>query len=110
MAERFCTASVVISSIAFTISEFMTNRTEFIGTPTEFANEIDPDGTVGITPKKAARQISECIAALSKIGITARVYRSNGKRLIELKRAESVDFSGVGEIVPIDPVAPCLPL
>ena len=88
----------------------MTNRTEFIGTPTEFANEIDPDGTVGITPKKAARQISECIAALSRIGITARVYRSNGKRLIELKRAESVDFPGVGEIVPIDPVAPCLPL
>jgi len=46
-------------SIAFAISEFMMNRSEFIGTPTEFANEIDPDGTVGITPKKAARQISE---------------------------------------------------
>lgn len=88
----------------------MTNRSEYIGTPTEFTNEIDPDGTVGITPKKAARQISECIAALSKMGITAHVYRSNGKRLIELKRAESVDFPGVGEIVPIDPVAPCSPL
>ena len=97
-------------SIAFTISEFMTNRSEFIGTPTEFANEIDPVGTVGITPKKAARHISECIAALSKIGITARVYRSNGKRLIELKRAESDDFPSVGEIVPIDPIAPCLAL
>lgn len=98
-------------SIVFAISEFMTNRSEYIGTPTEFSNEIDPDGTVGITPKKATRQISECIAALSKIGITARVYRSNGKRLIELKRAESVDFPGVGEIVPIDPVvALCLPL
>ena len=98
-------------SIAFAISEFMMNRSEFIGTPTEFSNEIDPDGTVGITPKKAARQISECIAALSRNGITARVYRSNGKRLVELKRAESVDFPGVREIVPIDPVAaPCLPL
>ena len=29
----------------------------------------------------------------------------------KLKRAESVDFPGVREIVPIDPVAaPCLPL
>ena len=76
-------------------------RTDYIGTPTEFANEIDPDGSIGITPKKAARQISESAAALREFGITARVRRSNGKRIIELHRAESVDTPRV------DPIDPC---
>ena len=34
----------------------------------------------------------------------ATVRRSNGKRVIELNRADSVDLEGAGEIVPIDPV------
>ena len=80
----------------------MSNRREYIGTPTEFTNDIDPDGITEITPKKAARQISESLAALRENGISARVYRSNGKRLIELRRAESVGAAGVD---PIDPVA-----
>lgn len=33
------------------------------------------------------------------------VRRSNGKRVIELNRADSVDLEGTGEIVPIDPAA-----
>ena len=90
--------------IPFLISAFMKARTEYIGTPTEFAKEIDPDGAAGITPKKAGRQVTESLAALSKYGITGCVRRSNGKRIIELHRAESVDFPGVGKIVPCDPV------
>lgn len=76
-------------SVTAAIIEFMSKRTEYIGTPTEFSEQIDPDGTIGITPKKATRQISESLAALGSCGIKARLYRSNGKRLIELKRAES---------------------
>lgn len=91
-------------SIASAISAFMSERKDYIGTPTEFAKEIDPDGIVGITPKKAARQISESLAALREFGITARVRRSNGKRIIELHRAESADNFGAEEIVPFDPV------
>lgn len=90
--------------IPLLISEFMTNRTEYIGTPTEFATEIDLDGTAGITPKKAGRLISESLAALKKYSITGGMRRSNGKRLIELRRAESVDFPGARKIVPCDPV------
>ncbi len=90
--------------IPLLISEFMTNRTKYIGTPTEFAKEIDPDGAAGITPKKAGRLIMESLAALRKYGITVGMRRSNGKRLIELRRAESVDFPGAGKIVPCDPV------
>ena len=80
-------------------------RTEFIGTPTELAKRIDPDGGEGITPKKVARQLLQSIDALGKAGITVSIRRSNGKRLIELRRADSADFSGVGKIDPIDPGA-----
>ena len=49
--------------------------------------------------------ILQSVDALSKAGISTVVRRSNGKRLIELHRADSVDLEGAREIVPIDPVA-----
>ena len=87
------------------LSAFLTGRENFIGTPTELSEEIDPDRSRGITPKKVARMILQSVDALSKAGIAAVVRRSNGKRLIELHRADSVDLEGVREIVPIDPAA-----
>ena len=103
--------------IVILLSELMRDRTEFIGTPTELSAQIDPAGSEGITPKKVSRLILQSVAALSKIGISAVVRRSNGKRLIELRRAESDDAQGTQAVDPIDPVdvsgsenAPCLPL
>ena len=95
----------------------MRDYDEFIGTPTELAERIDPVGTEGITPKKVSRLILQSVAALSKIGISAVVRRSNGKRLIELHRAESDDAQGTQAVDPIDPAdvlggenAPCFAL
>ena len=103
--------------IVILLSELMRDRAEFIGTPTELAERIDPVGTEGITPKKVSRLIQQSVAALSKIGISAVVRRSNGKRLIELRRAESDDAQGTQAVDPIDPAdvsggenAPCLPV
>ena len=81
--------------IVVLLSELMRDRAEFIGTPTELSAQIDPAGSEGITPKKVSRLILQSVAALSKIGISAVVRRSNGKRLIELRRAESDDAQGV---------------
>ena len=93
------------------------SRSEFIGTPTELSAQIDPVGSEGITPKKVSRLILQSVAALSKIGISAVVRRSNGKRLIELCRAESDDAQGTQAVDPIDPAdvsggenAPCFAL
>ena len=86
------------------LSDFLTGRESFIGTPTELSEEIDPDRSRGITPKKVARMILQSVEALRKNGIQAMVRRSNGKRVIELRRADSADLEGAGEIVPIDPV------
>ena len=89
--------------IVILFSELMRDRTEFIGTPTELSAQIDPAGSEGITPKKVSRLILQSVAALSKIGISAVVRRSNGKRLIELRRAESDDAQGTQAVDPIDP-------
>jgi len=73
------------------LSAFMRTCVEFTGTPTELSEKIDPDGTAGITPRKAARLILQNTAALEKAGITHIIRRSNGKRLIQLRRADSAD-------------------
>ena len=91
--------------IVILLSELMRDRTEFIGTPTELSAQIDPVGSEGITPKKVSRLILQSVAALSKSGISAVVRRSNGKRLIELHRAESDDTQDARTVDPIDPVA-----
>ena len=107
--------------IVILLSELMRDRAEFIGTPTELSTQIDPAGSEGITPKKVSRLILQSVTALSKIGISAVVRRSNGKRLIELRRAESDDAQGTQAVDPIDPadvsggenappVSPCEPL
>ena len=90
--------------IVYLISELMRDRTEFIGTPTELSEKIDPVGTECISPKKVSRLILQNLDVLSKIGISSVVRRSNGKRLIELRRAESDDTQGVPEVDPVDPV------
>ena len=90
--------------IVYLLSALMRDRTEFIGTPTELSEKIDPDKSEGVTPKKISRMILQSVEALRKNGIAAVIRRSNGKRVIELRRADSVDLEGAGEIVPIDPV------
>ena len=89
--------------IVYLLSELMRDRTEFIGTPTELSEQIDPVGVERISPKKVSRQILQNLDALRKIGISAVVRRSNGKRLIELRRAESDDTQGVPVVDPVDP-------
>ena len=89
--------------IVYLLSELMHDRTEFIGTPTELSERIDPVGVERISPKKVSRQILQNLDALRKIGISAVVRRSNGRRLIELQRAESDDTKGVPAVDPVDP-------
>lgn len=93
--------------IIFLLSEFMKARAEFIGTPTELARVIDPDGSEGISPKKVSRQILKNADTLSKFGISAVIRRSNGKRLIELSRADSDDTQVPKTIGPVDPAERC---
>ena len=103
--------------IIYLLSELMRERTKFIGTPTELSERIDPVGVERMSPKKVSRQILQNLDALRKIGISAVVRRSNGKRLIELRRAEGDDTQDTQVVDPIDPAdvsggenAPCFAL
>lgn len=93
------------SALVLLLSELMNTRTEFIGTPTELIGYIDPDGTEKLSVRKISGQVAQSVAALRKAGIEATVRRSNGKRLIELRRADGAAISGAGNSVPIDPDA-----
>ena len=90
--------------ITVLLSEFLEEQREFIGTPTELSQRIDPDGQEGITPKKVFRLILQNVDPLKKIGITVTIRRSNGKRIIELHSADSDDAEAPKEIGTIDPV------
>lgn len=65
----------------------MSGRTEFIGTPTELVEFIDPVGNAGITPRSISRKILQSVDTLRENGISAFFRRSNGKRLICLRSA-----------------------
>ena len=90
--------------IVILLSAFLKDQREFIGTPTDLSQKIDPGGQEGITPKKVARLILQNVDALRKAGITAAIRRSNGKRIIQLTSADRDDNEAHKEIGTIDPV------
>ena len=90
--------------IVVLLSEFLKEQQEFIGTPTELSQRIDPNGQEGITPKKVARLILQSVDTLRKNRISAVIRRSNGRRIIQLSSADSDDTAVPREIGTIDPV------
>ena len=85
------------------LSDLLKVQREWIGTPTELSQRIDPDASAGVMPKKVSRMILQSVEALKENGITAVSRRSNGRRIIELRRAESDDIIGAPETGTIDP-------
>ena len=104
--SKTCSSASKISTLQLTklLSELLRADPEYLGSPSALSAKIDPDGALGITPKKVTRLVRESVAALRESGILADTYRSNGKRWISLKRADSADFPTVKKIGTIDPV------
>ena len=103
--SKTCSGASRISTLQLTklLSELLRADSTYLGSPSALSAKIDPDGSLGITPKKITRLVRESVAALRENGILADTYRSNGKRLISLRSAESADLPTVGKIDPIDP-------
>ena len=103
--SKTCSGAAKISALQLVhlFSVLLSADPTYTGTPSALSVKIDPDGTLGITPKKVTRLVRESVAALRKNGILADTYRSNGKRWISLKRADSADFLPVKTIGTIDP-------
>ena len=68
--------------------------------------KIDPAGAEGLTPNSFSHRIRKSVDALRRNGITVSFRKSNGDRLICLKRADGVDDLTTENIVTIDPDNP----
>ena len=103
--SKTCSGASKISALQLVhlFSALLSADPAYTGTPSALSAKIDPDGSLGITPKKVTRLVRESVAALREKGILADTYRSNGKRWISLKRADSADFLPVKTIGTIDP-------
>ena len=103
--SKTCSGASKISALQLVhlFSALLSADPEYTGTPSALSAKIDPDGSLGITPKKVTRLVRESVAALRGNGILADTYRSNGKRWISLKRADRADFLPVKTIGTIDP-------
>ena len=104
--SKNCSGASKISTLQLVhlFSELLRADSTYLGSPSALSAKIDPDGSFGITPKKVTRLVLENVEALRGNGILVKIYRSNGKRLISLRSAESADLPAVGKIDPIDPV------
>ena len=104
--SKACSGASKISALQLVhlFSALLSADPEYTGTPSALSAKIDPDGSFGITPKKVTRLVLESVETLRENGILVKIYRSNGKRLISLRSAESADLPAVGKIDPIDPV------
>ena len=71
--------------------------------------KIDPAGLEGLTPNSFSHQIRKSVDALRRSGITVSFRKSNGERLICLRRADGVDDPAAAKSVTIDPVAAAAP-
>ena len=103
--SKTCSSASKISALQLVhlFSALLSADPAYTGTPSALSAKIDPDGSLGITPKKVTRLVRESVAALREKGILADTYRSNGKRWISLKRADSADFLPVKTIGTTDP-------
>ena len=98
------TSKISMLQIENLLSELLRADPTYLGSPSALSAKIDSDGRLGITPKKVTRLVLESVETLRENGILVKIYRSNGKRLISLRSAESADLPAVGKIDPIDPV------
>ena len=105
--SKTCSSAYKFSTLQLVhlFSALLSADPTYTGTPSALSAKIDPDGKLGITPKKVTRLALESVETLRENGILVKTYRSNGKRLISLRSAESADLPTVGKIDPIDPVS-----
>ncbi len=92
--------------ILFLLSELLHQQPEISAPAKVLLEKIDPAGAEGLTPNSFSHRIRKSVDALRRNGITVSFRKSNGDRLICLKRADGVDDPAAENIVTIDPENP----
>ena len=92
--------------ILFLLFELLRRQPEISAPAKVLLEKIDPAGAEGLTPNSFSHRIRKSVDALRRNGITVSFRKSNGDRLICLKRADGVDDLTTENIVTIDPDNP----
>ena len=92
--------------ILFLLSELLRRQPELSAPAKVLLEKIDPAGAEGLTPNSFSHRIRKSVDTLRRNGITVSFRKSNGDRLICLKRADGVDDPATENIVTIDPENP----
>ena len=88
------------------LSTLLQEETEISAPAKVLLEKIDPAGVEGLTPNSFSHKLRKSVDALRRNGITVSFRKSNGDRLICLKRVDGVDDPATGNIVTIDPENP----
>ena len=87
------------------LSPLLREQQEICAPAKVLLEKIDPAGAEGLTPNSFSHQIRKSVDALRRSGITVSFRKSNGERLICLRRADGVDDPAAVKSVTIDPVS-----
>lgn len=95
--ERSC------GRILFLLSALLREQPEICAPAKTLVEKIDPDSAEGLTPNSFSHKLRKSVDALRRNGIIVTFRKSNGERLVCLKRADGVDDPTAGNTVTIDP-------
>ena len=104
--SKACTDASKISALQIEklLSGLLREQAKISAPAKVLLEKIDPAGIEGWTPNSLSHQIRKNVDFLRENGILLSFRKSNGERLICLKRADGADLPTVGNIDPIDPV------
>ena len=89
--------------ILLLLSALLQQQPEICAPAKGLLEKIDPAGIEGFSPNSFSHQIRKNVDTLRRSGISVTFRKSNGERLICLRRGDGVDDSAATDIVPIDP-------
>lgn len=97
------TSKISMLQIEILLSELLQKEAEISAPAKALLEKIDPAGSEDWTPNSFSHQIRKSVDTLRQNGILVSFRKSNGERLICLKRVDGADLPTVGKIDPIDP-------
>lgn len=89
--------------IPFLLSALLREQPKICAPAKALLEKIDPDGIECLTPNSFSHKLRKSVDALRRSGIVVTFRKSNGERLICLKRADGVDDLPTEKTVPIVP-------
>ena len=97
------TSKISMLQIEILLSELLQKEAEISAPAKALLEKIDPAGSEDWTPNSFSHQIRKSVDTLRQNGILVSFRKSNGERLICLKRVDGADLPTVEKIAPIDP-------